>query len=324
MPIITPTIPTIGQPNASEDVDIVNTLTALLNLVNGNIDASNILNGGITPAELGDIGHADDLQPGVIGVGDGVVGAAGSMGLSVATGVLWVRDSNGLMQRMRSNGASLTVPTAHATLPRIDQVIATLTTPGAAATLSVLQGTATAGAQSGDPSAANYRTGAATLPVNSIRLADVQVGAGVTSIVAGNLTDRRQWARGLNRIVYNLGTDASGAFNSANWRIECSGEKLLVVRLNAFLTPSGSGIYGQFTTRFNNATAPTTIDLPQKNSALGPVAAYGVVHETKHVVSVAQHILLGFAYTHSAASCTWNRTISSLHAYEIPLSGPNE
>lgn len=42
MGIISPTLPTIGQPNATEDVDIVNCLSALLTLVNGSIDNANI------------------------------------------------------------------------------------------------------------------------------------------------------------------------------------------------------------------------------------------------------------------------------------------
>ena len=121
----------------------------------------------------------------------------------------------------------------------------------------MLQGTATAGAQSGDPSAANYRTGAASLPSNSIRLCDITVGAAVSSIVAGNLTDRRQWAKGLNRVIYNMGADASGAFNSTDWHVECSGERLLVVRVQrAADTIRRAACYGQFTTRFNKATAP--------------------------------------------------------------------
>lgn len=45
MGLINPTVPTVGQPNATEDVDVLNTLNTIVTLVNGNIDNANIASG---------------------------------------------------------------------------------------------------------------------------------------------------------------------------------------------------------------------------------------------------------------------------------------
>lgn len=53
MALISPTLPTIGQPNATEDQDIVNVLTAILGLVNGGLDTANLAAAaGISAAQL--------------------------------------------------------------------------------------------------------------------------------------------------------------------------------------------------------------------------------------------------------------------------------
>jgi len=90
------------------------------------------------------------------------------------------------------------IPAAHATLPRFDQIIAHLYDTEADATglrtwrLEVLAGTPTAGA-----TLAN-RNGAAALPTNSIRLADIVVPAAAASLGAGDIRDRRGWTRGFH------------------------------------------------------------------------------------------------------------------------------
>lgn len=52
MPTINPTLPTVGEPRSTEDVDVLNALTALVNLVNGNLDDDNIADGSATEAVL--------------------------------------------------------------------------------------------------------------------------------------------------------------------------------------------------------------------------------------------------------------------------------
>lgn len=45
MGLISPTLPTLGQPNSTEDVDILDALTQLVNLVNGQLDGANLVAG---------------------------------------------------------------------------------------------------------------------------------------------------------------------------------------------------------------------------------------------------------------------------------------
>lgn len=42
MGLINPTLPTANQPRGGEEVDVINALTALLNLVNGSLDSANV------------------------------------------------------------------------------------------------------------------------------------------------------------------------------------------------------------------------------------------------------------------------------------------
>jgi hypothetical protein len=53
MALINPTIPTIGQPNSTEDQDIVNALTTIIAAINGGLDTANIAAAaGLTAAQL--------------------------------------------------------------------------------------------------------------------------------------------------------------------------------------------------------------------------------------------------------------------------------
>lgn len=53
MGLITPTLPTSGQDRGTEEIDVLNTLTALVNLANGNLDTANLSGAaGITAAQL--------------------------------------------------------------------------------------------------------------------------------------------------------------------------------------------------------------------------------------------------------------------------------
>ena len=55
MGLINPVLPTVGQPRGAEEVDVLNAVTAILNLVNGNIDQANIAADGVGPTEM--LGH---------------------------------------------------------------------------------------------------------------------------------------------------------------------------------------------------------------------------------------------------------------------------
>jgi hypothetical protein len=85
---------------------------------------------------------------------------------------------------------------------RIDQIVLQIADSSVLGTsdtplLKVITGTPTASAQSSNPGGANYRAGAAALPNTALRLADITVPAGATSIINSNVTSRRPWARGM-------------------------------------------------------------------------------------------------------------------------------
>lgn len=132
-----------------------------------------------------------------------------------------------------------TISAAHATLPRVDQVILEVLDnqhdAGGSnlARTRVLSGTATAGA-----TLAN-RTGVASLPSSALLLADVLVAAADTSIGNTEIRDRRKWARGGNVTTFRNTNAAAGsdytttstsmvAIDSTNlsFRVECSGVPL--------------------------------------------------------------------------------------------------
>lgn len=129
-----------------------------------------------------------------------------------------------------------TISAADASNPRIDQVVLELqdnthdSSGASRARVRVINGTPTSGAT------LDNRTGAASLPSSCMRLADVLVGAGVTSITTSNIRGRRPWARGAySRIVRNANAAASNDYTTTstsavaidstnlNPRIECSG-----------------------------------------------------------------------------------------------------
>lgn len=121
--------------------------------------------------------------------------------------------------------------------PRLDQIVARVWDHEADASgqrkwrLEVVGGTATSGAT------LDNRSGAAALPASAVRLADVLVPAGATSLVAADIRDRRPWARGA---YFHYTPTGTGFTVSVTWtshallhadverRIECSGKPLRV------------------------------------------------------------------------------------------------
>lgn len=186
-----------------------------------------------------------NLQEGVVGAGDfkATAAAAGLMRVDVAAGAAFVKGDSGSPAVGLSQGLFLlvndaaianavTLNASDATNPRIDQIIlkirdsSDLATGADDAVLDKVTGTPTVGAT------LDNRTGAGALPNDSIRLADVLVPAASTSVTAGNVRDRRPWARGVHYSVLRM----SGAnYTTTNTlpvridptnlepRIECSG-----------------------------------------------------------------------------------------------------
>lgn len=145
------------------------------------------------------------IQEGIIGAGDLLVAqraAGATMTVDVSAGAGWVQvdtgTRNGISHVYSDAVANLPIAAAHATLPRVDQVVLRYndsslpTGAGDVPTLEVIAGTPTTGAT------LDNRTGAAALPNDCLRLADVLVGAAAGSITNAVIRDRRPWARGFN------------------------------------------------------------------------------------------------------------------------------
>jgi hypothetical protein len=178
------------------------------------------------------------LQEGVIGANDFKVVPAVSTGqrVDVGAGYALIRGDTGVRNGLylQINDATilnLAVPASNGTNPRLDQVILTvndsndLASGGDTPSLTVLAGTATAGAT------LDNRAGAAALPSNTVRLADVLVPAGSGTVTASNVRDRRPWARGarfssqafpsLNAVGTTYAAIVPSSGGAA--RLECSG-----------------------------------------------------------------------------------------------------
>lgn len=116
-----------------------------------------------------------------------------SMAVIVKSGIGWVpgsqNGSQGSYGVMNDADLTLSVTTAHATLARIDIVVFTVRDSqySGSDNDSILQ--VVAGTPAGSPAPPSN-------PANSIRLAEVLVGAGVTSITNANITDKRTWLAG--------------------------------------------------------------------------------------------------------------------------------
>lgn len=134
------------------------------------------------------------VQSGVVNKGDYLVTAKASqppMGVSVAAGAAWVKATtgtrNGAYHIVNDASVDITLTAADATNPRVDRIIlrvadtSDLSSATDTATLEVLSGTPTSGA-----TLANLN-GAAAQPANTLNLAFVLVGAGVTSVVSANI-----------------------------------------------------------------------------------------------------------------------------------------
>jgi hypothetical protein len=133
------------------------------------------------------------VQEGIIAGGDYATtqrGAGANMSVDTAAGKAFVQGDTivrqGLYQAVNDAVVNTAVAAAHATLPRLDQLVlrvydSTVTGSSDVAQLEMVAGTPTASA-----SLAN-RLGAAALPASALRIADVLVPAAAASIVNANI-----------------------------------------------------------------------------------------------------------------------------------------
>jgi hypothetical protein len=183
------------------------------------------------------------IQEGVVSAGDLMVTQRGSgvnQSVDVAVGAAWVQIDTGTRSGMGHGYsdavANVALTAANGTNPRIDQAVlqwndsSLPTGSGNIPTLTVLTGTATAGA-----TLAN-RTGATALPNDTLRLADILVPALSTTVSNTQIRDRRQFAKGayaqIQRTSANYTTASASVADvdatNLKPRLECSGAPLRV------------------------------------------------------------------------------------------------
>jgi hypothetical protein len=123
---------------------------------------------------------------------------------------------------------SVNIAASHASLPRIDVIAARIkdTQYGDASNEAVIE--VVTGTPAGSPAVP-------ALNANSVKLFEVAVAAGVTTIVNGNLTDRRVWAVSVGGVhpclstarpsspyegltIYETDTDLIAAYNGSTWK----------------------------------------------------------------------------------------------------------
>ncbi len=176
---------------------------------------------------------------------------------------------NGMYHIVNDAVYTLAIPASHATLPRVDQVVVEVrdtSDMGSAADDAlprIIQGTATAGTTLDNAYDGSH--GAAALPNNCIRLADVLVPAASTSVVNANIRDRRQWAQGArvrmrkNNAHFTTSGTGVGFVDSTllQQRIECSGVPLKM-RLRAIGSHNTAGGYIMYTPLKDGGVLPGT------------------------------------------------------------------
>lgn len=201
-------------------------------------------------------------QEGVVAQGDYKAtqrGAGANMSVDVAAGDAWVKmdtgTRNGLYLQTNDGVVNVPVGAAHATLPRLDQLVLQVNDTNVAGALNVgelkiLPGTATAGA-----TLAN-RLGAAAVGNDRFVVADILVPAASVTVVNANLRDRRPWACGIDLLkvrpsaAHSYVGAALVAIDAVNYsaRVESSGKPIVVDFVAPlYIAPTGTaGIIALF------------------------------------------------------------------------------
>jgi hypothetical protein len=137
-------------------------------------------------------------RPGVrYGTGDPLkIAASSGMTLAVNAGIAWVQGTAaataGIYTGCLDTAGTVTLATSDPTNPRIDNIIVQVIDNGDNTSTTKVT------PQTGTPASSPV---APTLPANSLLLATVAVAASTSSIVAGNITDKRVWTTSVGGIV---------------------------------------------------------------------------------------------------------------------------
>lgn len=129
------------------------------------------------------------------------ISASSGMSVTANAGVAFVQGSTsataGMYTGCLDTTSTLTLTTSDPTNPRIDNVIVQFVDVGTSSS------TGTVNIQAGTPASSPV---APTLPANSLLLAQIAVGASVSSITSGNITDKRVFTAGLGGILVMANT----------------------------------------------------------------------------------------------------------------------
>lgn len=262
------------------------------------------------------------MQEGVVGANDLKVvqrGAGANQSVDVGTGFAWVQldtgTRNGMGHVTNDATANVVVTASNATNPRVDQIVlrwndsSIPTGSGNVPTLEVVTGTPTAAAQIITNGGAGYRAGAAALPNDCLRLADILVPATSTSVTTANIVDRRPWARGFyNRLTLTTGTltataGAGMALVSATLtpRLECTGNPVRL-RLRGVLQNVAAGSIN-FNVFVDGAAADSMTVPMQINSAGAVLFGPGPGLDWDFIPAAGSH-LIGWAWQAVTANAT--------------------
>lgn len=166
MGLVSLTLPTVGQPNSTEDPKINSALTALQNVINGNLDTANIANNGVGTAEIADLavtaaklaaGSSSRLLGALNSNGPGTWGSGVTRFLNTATGVGPLTHTHTtviavLVWGWENTGGTATTMTPAVLLDTVSQgtmnFVATLNAGTSCVHAAVQQITVTAGAHS--------------------------------------------------------------------------------------------------------------------------------------------------------------------------------
>jgi hypothetical protein len=142
---------------------------------------------------------------GIVRSADLAVTASSGMNLSVASGwaaILGNYQTNmGTYMAYNDGATTATITTADPTNPRIDVVCITVNDAAYSGSLNSVAINVVKGTAAGSPTVPST-------PTNSIALAQVAVGAGVTSITSGNITDVRVRAQIIEPTISSASTTA--------------------------------------------------------------------------------------------------------------------
>jgi hypothetical protein len=169
---------------------------------------------GYSAMELRRLAAASQVKEGVVDTGDLKVTLVSGLTVQVAAGEAFVAGDSTADQglyyaRIGSNISTLSVTAGDGSNPRVDQVVLEVldhahdSSGFNKARVRVIAGTPTSGAT------LDNRSGAASLPVNCCRLADILMPTSAGSVSAGNIRDRRPWARGAYHQIIRT-ADAGG------------------------------------------------------------------------------------------------------------------